>query len=204
MARLPAPDPFLTRKSLLLRLKEDGEPRELAWDEFYAQYAPIIECFARKMGAKPQDTADLVQEVAMGFFSVSPKFVYDTSRGRFRGYLKTCTWRIFRDKFGRRLHVAGRPLEDVNPSALQVDDTWNDVWENEMLQRALGMVRQRYLSRSDKANTFRAFEMYALLDRSAEEVAAKLAMTIDSVHQAKSRVSKAIKAALDELKDAAG
>jgi hypothetical protein len=49
--------PFLTGKSLFLRLQTDA-----ARTCSDAQYAPIIEGFARKMVTRSHDVADLVQE----------------------------------------------------------------------------------------------------------------------------------------------
>ena len=198
------PDPHLTRATLLLRLRPNSPKREVAWRQFYEQYAPVISGFARKMGVRPQDVGDLIQDVMLGFFSASPEFVYEPSQGRFRGYLKTCTWRIFQRRLGKQLRVSGRALDDVDPAEFQVEDTWNDVWESEKLQRAMDVVRDRYLVRADKVKTFRAFELYVLLERDASAIAAELEMSIDSVHQAKSRVSRAIRTAMDAIDDSAG
>lgn len=195
------PDPYATRETLFLRLRKDGPGCEIAWREFHDRYSPIIAAFARKMGVKDQDASDVIQDVLLGFFSASPKFVYDPSKGRFRGYLKTCTWRIMRDRSGQHLNFHGRCLSDVDPNDLGVDQVWNDVWETEKLERALDIVRERYLSHSERSKTFQAFEMYVLLERPAEAVAAELAISVDSVHQAKGRISKALKSAMDEIGD---
>ncbi len=198
------PDPHLTRATLFLRLRPDSPKREIAWREFYEQYAPIISGFSRKMGVRPDDVGDLIQDVLLGFFSASPEFVYEPSQGRFRGYLKTCTWRIFQRRLGKQLRVSGRALDDVDPAEFQVEATWNDVWESEKLQRAMDIVRDRYLGRADKVKTFKAFELYVLLERDATAIATELDMSVESVHQAKSRVSKAIRTAMDAIDDSAG
>jgi len=195
----PEPDPYATRATLLLRLRPDSPERELAWCEFYEIYGPIIGGFARNMGASSGDIPDVVHDVLVGFFGISPVFAYDPSRGRFRGYLKTCTWRVFQRRLGSRLRFAGRSLEEIADDEPQVEQVWNDVWESERLSKAVEIVRQRYMARADTARTFQAFEMYALLDHTAETIAEQLAIGINSVHQAKSRVSKAIKTAMDEL-----
>src|SRR4051794_8411579 len=83
-----------TRPSIFLRLKQsDRAPRELAWRQFYDQYAPVISSYARRKGASPQQAEEIVQDVISGFYAASPKFIYDPARGRFRGYLKTCVAR---------------------------------------------------------------------------------------------------------------
>jgi RNA polymerase sigma-70 factor, ECF subfamily len=199
MVQPPEVDPHATRATLLLRLAPDAAGRELAWREFYEVYGPIIGGFARNMGAAGHDIPDLVQEVMLGFFGVSPNFEYNPTRGRFRGYLKTCTWRAFQKRLGRKLQLAGRGIDQIADDDLQVEQAWNDVWESEKLRKAVDVVREKYMARPDRARTFQAFEMYALLDRPPEEIASELEMSVESVHQAKSRVSKAIKAAMDAM-----
>src|SRR5438105_4856202 len=132
---------LVTRETLLLKLKADSPAREVAWREFHERYAPVIGGFAHKMGVRPQDIPDLVQDVMLGFFAASPRFVYDAARGRFRGYLKTCTWRVFQDRLRRQLRLGNRSIEDVDAAELQVDEVWNDVWETQMLQEAIEAVR---------------------------------------------------------------
>lgn len=201
MSRSILPDTHATRETLFLRLKPDTPGCEMAWREFHDRYAPIIGGFARRMGAKDQDVFDLVQDVLLGFFSVSPQFAYDPAKGRFRGYLKTCTWRVFQTRLNKHLRLNGRCLADVDPEDCGVEQAWNDVWETEKLQRAVDRVRDDYQSSPDRARTFQAFELYVLLERPAEDVATELGLTVNGVHQAKSRVSKALRAAMEETDD---
>src|SRR5678816_333376 len=87
MSRTPQDDSMLTNPTLLLRIQHvEPRPRELAWTEFRARYGPIIAGFARKLGAKPQDLDDVIQDVMLGFYAKAPTFVYDPAKGRFRGY----------------------------------------------------------------------------------------------------------------------
>ncbi len=84
----------LTRASIFARLGSSGPgERELAWTEFRSRYAPIIAGFAAKCGASRQDIDDIIQDVLTNFLGASGEFVYDPGKGRFRGYLKTCTVR---------------------------------------------------------------------------------------------------------------
>ncbi|MDB5911133.1 MAG: hypothetical protein JWP34_5250 [Massilia sp.] len=192
-------DSLATRATLLMRLRQDGPAREVAWREFYESYAPLIGGFARKMGAASHVIEDIIQDVVLGFFSVSPEFNYDPSVGRFRGYLKTCTWRKLQKRLGVDLRFGDRSVHDVDPSDLQVESIWEDIWEREKLHRALNMVRRQYASRPDKMKTFLAFEMHAMLERPPEEIATELGMSVDSVHQAKSRVTKALRQAMEAI-----
>lgn len=204
-------DTLMTRTSLLLRLRPGGADVEVAWSDFYDRYAPVIGGFARRLGARPQDVEDVVQDVLAGFFSASPTFVYDPERGRFRGYLKTCTVRAIRKRFAADarasaagLAAGGVPVADVDVADPRVERAWNDCWESDKLRRALDAVRERYASHPERAKTFQAFEMYTLLDRPSEEVARELGMSVDSVHAAKSRITRALREAADAIEQLHG
>jgi RNA polymerase sigma-70 factor (ECF subfamily) len=192
-------EPNTTRATLLLRLRPDQPQAELAWEEFYRAYAPLIAGFARKMGAPSADLQDVVHEVMIGFFAAAPAFVYDPKRGRFRGYLKTCTWRIIQRRFGKRMQVSGVPVDEVDPQDVRIEEQWSDLWETEKLRRAMELVRSEYNGTEARATTFKAFEMFAILERSARETADELEISVDSVHQAKSRISRALRATMDRL-----
>lgn len=116
MAEPTDPVPANTSATLLLRLKCTAPAREFAWREFHDVYSPIIIAFARKMGAKPQDFTDIRQDILLGFFVVSPEFIYDPTKRWFRGYLKTCNWRIFQKRLSKELLFGGRSLDGVDPS----------------------------------------------------------------------------------------
>lgn len=197
----PPSSAFATRPTLLLRLKEaDTTPRELAWQEFRDLYAPMIAGFARRMGAAPGDVDDVVQDVLLGFFRISPTFIYDPAHGRFRGYLKTCTFRALRDRLGKKIRFQGVPLDQVDPSALAVEHIWNDVYAQELLHRALEEMRAEH----GAGRTFQAFEQYALLGLPAQEVAQQLGLSLNSVHKAKERVTRALRERVRVLADEIG
>jgi RNA polymerase sigma factor (sigma-70 family) len=193
--RLPLPN---TNPSIFLRLRQsDDAPREVAWVEFEQLYSPIIGGFARRLGAKAQDVDDIVQDVLTGFFATSPAFVYDPARGRFRGYLKVCTYRAAKSRLGAAARVGQRPLQDLEPDALAVEQVWNDVWEQEKLRVALEQVRHDI----GRSRTFKAFQLYVLFDQPAEKVAEKLRMHINSVYRAKEQVTKLLQQKVLQLSE---
>ncbi len=202
MTHKPYPRPDNTRASLLLRLHPDSPAREVAWAEFCDLYVPIIEGFARRLGAGRAEIDDLVQDVLGAFFSVSPEFVYDPAKGRFRGYLKTCVWHkvggLRRKNF--RQFVALKHCGDEQA----VEEVWNDVWETEKLHQALSATRERYATNEQRQRTFNAFEMCTLFDRPAGDVAQELGMSVESVRAAKSRVNKALREEFEKLDTVTG
>jgi RNA polymerase sigma factor (sigma-70 family) len=196
---------MMTNPTLLLRIQHaEPRPRELAWQEFRARYGPIIAGFARKLGAKPQDMDDVIQDVMLGFFAKAPTFVYDPAKGRFRGYLKVCTLHALQRRSGRDAKVRAMPLGDIDPEALEqdggLDAAWNDAWEQQLFRQAMEAVREQY----DDNKTFRAFEQHVILGKTVEEVSAALDCTADSVYQAKRRITLALREKVRELTEEQG
>ena len=191
-------DQLQTRCSIFLRLRADDEaPRELAWEEFRARYTPVIAGFARNLGARPQDVDDVIQDVMLGFFLQSPKFVYDPSKGRFRGYLKTCVCRALQRRLGQSAKFNGVPLEQVNPAAPELDALWESTWEHQQLRRAVEALREE----TGESRSFRAFEQYVLRKRPGEEVARELGMHVNSVYRAKEQFTQVLRERLAKLQN---
>lgn len=183
-----------------MQLKTGGEAREVAWIEFRRRYAPIIAGFARKLGVPPQEVDDLIQEVMTGFYAAQPKFSYDPSRGRFRGYLRTCVTNLLSRRRDRKLQIDGRPVEQIDVADDSVVQAWDAAWENEHLHRAIEMVRRRY----DDNSTFQAFYRVSVLEQNPATVAEELGLTVDGVYLSKSRCLAKLRLTLKELDDAEG
>lgn len=192
------PSGATTNPSIFLRLSEqDHRPREVAWDEFNARYVPIISSFARKLGGMNQDVDDVVQDALLGFYLKSPTFVYDPSKGRFRRYLKICTYHALQKRFGKSHRVMGKPLDEVDPESIAIEKIWSDVWEQELLRRAIAEVRKT----AGDTKTFVAFERYVIQELPAERVASELGIHIKSVYRAKDTITGQLRARLAEMHD---
>lgn len=187
----------LTRASLLERIRSDSSTnRELAWHEFRSRYAPVIAGFAKKCGATPQDIDDIIQDVMTSLLTAGDRFVYDPSKGRFRGWLKTCTVRAAIRRAGKNLRFRGVPLDELPQAELAVEAEWNDIWEQQLVARGLAALREE----CGGSTAFRAFEQYVLLDRDAAIVAAELETSVNNVHQAKSRMTARLREVVQRLR----
>ena len=186
-----------TRASMFDRLKTgDATRRDLEWEQFRRRYAPVVAGFARNMGVRPQDVDDVIQDVFLSFFLVSPRFEYDRAKGRFRGYLKTVTVRAIRARFGRAAKVNEVPLADLPDDAPAVQETWDRAWADQLMRRAVEAVRLEYAAHP---KTFEAFERYALRREPVADVARDLGMTPDGVYQGKHRMLETLRAKVKEL-----
>ena len=188
----------ITNPSIFLRLNASGtEPREFAWDEFNARYAPIIANFARHLGSKRQDLDDVVQDVMLGFFLKSPTFVYDPSKGRFRRYLKVCTYHALQKRFGKSAKVLGKTLDAVDPESVAIEQIWNDAWEQQLLSRAIEEIRREM----GHTRSFAAFELHVVRDEPAADVAQKLGLHVKSVYRAKDQFTRLLKTRLAAMRN---
>lgn len=189
--------PANTNPSIFLKLNNaDLEPREMAWDQFTARYSPIISGFARRLGCRQSDIEDVVQDVLLGFFLKSPTFVYDPSKGRFRRYLKVCTYHALQKRLKSVSPILGMHLTELDADAVSVEAVWNDVWEQELLRRAVEDLR----SREGDSRSFAAFERCAVLGESPESVAESLGMHVKSVFRARAKYTQELKSRLVRLR----
>ncbi|MBX3356643.1 MAG: sigma-70 family RNA polymerase sigma factor [Phycisphaeraceae bacterium] len=194
---------YATRPTIFLRLQStSAEQREVSWQEFHDRYAPVIRGFVRNAGGRGDDAEDVVQDVLLGFFQAAPRFTYDPERGRFRGYLKRCTLNAMR----RRRHgqvTAGAssvPLDEIDPALDEESEApWENAWAEHLFERAVREIAARV-----DAKTFEAFELYGRRGMPAEQVAEQLGLAVNSVHQAKTRVTKMVRDAVDALRAAEG
>jgi RNA polymerase sigma factor (sigma-70 family) len=192
-------DQYATHASIFLRLRDARDDiRELGWEEFRRRYAPVVVGFARKAGLAPHDAEDVLQEVILGFFRVAPQFEYDPARGRFRSYLKSATLNVIRQRARRKTvdTVGDGWLQEQGEEA---ESAWEDEWAAQILARALEEARSHF-----DRTTMEAFELYAQRGVPADVVAERLGISVDSVHQAKSRVLKCVREIAERLREEEG
>lgn len=178
-----------TNPTIFLRLNQvDDRPREMAWEEFQRRYAPMIAQFAFRLGMRGTENDDVVQDVMLGFFSKSPTFIYDPAKGRFRGYLKTCTYNAVNRR--RQAMYKANKLEGDSSKLddLGIDHLWEDIWEAELLKQALIDIR----TEMGNTKTFAAFEQYVMFEKPAEAVAETLKLHLNSVYRAKEQIVRAL------------
>lgn len=191
---------YVTRATMFPRLRHDDEAiRELGWSEFEERYAPVIVGFARNAGLPMQDADDVRQEVMLGFLRVSDEFEYDPKKGRFRGYLKKSTLNVIRKRLRKPGAGAGIDSDDFADDSAGVSTMWDRHWDEQLMTRAVEEARGRFDER-----TFEAFELYGQRGVPAEEVARRLEMQVNSVHQAKRRVLQAVGQILERLRSLEG
>jgi RNA polymerase sigma factor (sigma-70 family) len=189
-------DPRVTKPSLLLRIRDAGD--SASWNEFADIYGPIIRSYCRRRGLQPTDADDVVQEILVQVARSIGTFEYDPGRGRFRDWLGTVT----RNKITRFFESKGREGSAIgNDKSAQLeasaeDPEWSANLHARILEVALVRIRVDF-----EPSTWDAFERIWCVGLPAPEVARTLAMTIDAVYAAKSRVLRRLREEVLSLAD---
>lgn len=180
---------LLTRQTLLLRLRDPEDQR--AWEEFAEIYTPLLCAYCRKRELKPEDTADVVQEVMRSVSLAMGEFRYNPEKGRFKAWLFTAVRRAlhrhFRKQSRRPIPATASQLiwhMDRQPTVEETDE-WERDYRRRLLAWAMEKVRPEFGER-----IWRAFELTAVEGKSIDDAADDLGMTRNAVSIAKFRVIK--------------
>jgi RNA polymerase sigma-70 factor (ECF subfamily) len=175
-----------------------------AWDRLVTLYAPLVCHWCRRQGLPEADMADLLQEVFQSVAAHIGRFRKDRTGDTFRGWLRTITRNKVADFYRKRsgqpqaaggtsahLQFSRVPAPSASSSVEEADE--DAVAERELIQRALGLIRDEFEER-----TWQAFWRTAVENQAAPEVASDLAMTAGAVRVAKCRVLRRLREELGE------
>ena len=186
-----------TSPSLLVRIRDLEDVA--AWNQFVDIYAPLIHDYGRKRGLQDADAADLAQDVLQTVAKSVERFEYDTKKGSFRGWLLTVTRNKLIDLVGRlKKPQHGRRDGDVSMEELAVTADDEALWERQhqwwLVHWAAEKVKCEF-----EANTWRAFMMTSIEQKSAADSAKDLGISVGAVYIAKSRVLARVKQLIQDV-----
>src|SRR5438552_2107578 len=180
-----------TAVSLLQRLRQ--QPDAADWERLVRLYTPLLLYWARRLGLRDQDAADLVQDVLIVLVQKLPEFQYQPGKS-FRGWMRTVLMNKWRDRPHRGDPA---PLDSEAQPPAPADDPLE---EREYRLFVLGQAL-RIMSADFEPTTWQACWETVVLDRPAAEVAAELGITVNAVYLAKSRVLSRLRQDLAGLLD---
>jgi len=181
-----------TSITLLQRLRE--QPAADTWTRFVRLYTPLLLHWARRLGLQEPDAADLVQDVLLHLVRRLPEFQYQPGRS-FRGWMRTLLMNKWRDRPHRDPPA---PLDsDVQPL---VPSEAEVLEEREYRLYVLGQAL-RLMQADFEPATWQACWETVVAGRPAAEVAAELAITVNAVYLAKTRVLSRLRRDLEGLLD---
>jgi len=168
-----------------------AERDEAMWRQFCSRYGPVIVACARRAGLQEQDARDVAQEAMTTFLEMYCEGRYQREHGRLRSWLMGIAFNKIREAL-RRKERRERQITDRSDATAFIDrvpdertltDVFEQEWEQAVLVECMRLVRRRV-----DAQTFLAFELYALQEWPADKVAVQLGMTRNAVFVSKSRV----------------
>jgi RNA polymerase sigma factor (sigma-70 family) len=191
-------DSHQTHASLLRDLTEHPD----RWQEFVNLYGPLITRYLRRKGVPDGDAEDLCQDVLAILVRRIPRWNYDPSRGRFRGYVKTivahAAQRFWEQRKRGREAVGGtahRDMLEARPEGEGAGDEW---FEQEWQRSAFELACKQVQAEVD-ARTWKVFVEHAISGRSPGEVAAEHGMNVGNVYVIRTRVIRRLRAAVEAL-----
>ena len=195
---------WVTTTQVLEDLK--GSNDTLAWNHFRDHFYPVIFNFAKVLGLSETDAEDAAQETMLTFLKALRDGKYDKEKGQLSHWLFGMAKRVilnFRKRLPREHFVeddtTGTSFWDMVQDENAVKQSWDNQWRQMVLERCLQQARREL-----DAKVFKAFELYALSQKSAEEVSHVLSISRNAVYIAKSRVLSRLRQLQEDFEDFRG
>lgn len=190
--------PMTHTTTLLLDSLKDVK-QDAVWSQFDARYRRVLEAFCSSLGLREQDAQEVAQQTLVEFLRDFRAGKYVRGKGRLRSWLVGIAHHRAIDLMraaGRKRDWRGESaMVDVSDRA-RLEQTWDVAQQRAILDQALEHLR-RTSKLGEKA--LRAFELVALRQVPAETVARDLDMTLDDVYSAKARITKRLRAVVEEI-----
>lgn len=197
----PKTDPWLTRVSLLARVKNLDDAA--SWQEFFETYQVMVRKMAQSRGLRDHEADEVAQEVFKRIATTIGDFERAPHRGAFRSWLFRLTrWRAD-DHRDARTTVESRRETRVDagdgPGALhQIAAEGIDPFEAEARRNLVETLLKR-VSHRLSAKDLQVFQLHVLDEKPVEEVARLLRVTATVVYNVKHRVVKLMREEVDRF-----
>lgn len=191
-----------TRASLILRLPSAADVE--AWREFVSIYEPFVYRFVRRGGMQDADARDLVQNVFLAVARAVGRWRPDQNRARFRTWLFRIARNQLIDVLNKRSTQSqargGTSMLDILTMLPAVDPLSSDEVRLSH-RRELFRLAATGVKSSVKPETWQAFWLTAVQQKSVEQAAAELKLSVGAVYIARSRVLARLRAEVQRWED---
>ena len=159
-----------------------GSSSDHVWDQFCDHFQPIVVGFGRKLGLSAADAQDAAQETMISFLGTLRRGQYDRTKGKLSSWLLGIAKRVILNlrrrsaRQGIHTHATDRMYWDSLPDESTLESVWEPQWHRVILTRCLDQVRNEF-----EPEVYRAFELYAMQDRPADQVAEELGTSRNAV-----------------------
>lgn len=188
-----------TRDSLLVQVQSPDN--RAAWDEFVLMYRPVVYRLARRRGLQDADAQDLAQRVLMAVAAAIGTWEKSSESVRFRHWLRRVARNAILNMLTRqpRDRAAGGTsvqefLQEQPGNDSQAEAQIELEYRRELYLRAARIVRNDV-----EPDTWRAFELTVIEQRSIDEAAVELEKPVGTIYAARSRIMRRLRQAVQEL-----
>ena len=187
----------------LLKRIVNGEQE--AWERFVAIYSALIYARCRRLGVRPCDSADIVQDVLERVYKSIGTFRRDQPNQGLRRWLKTIARNVIVDYFNERPpertglsnELLAGLLDDMTPmDSESLSALPSEPRMIRAMRPLLEMIKQDYEHR-----TWMAFWRTAVEKESTSQVAADLNLSHGTIRQARYKILQRLRAELKGLED---
>lgn len=188
-----------TTTRLLDALKDRSN--ESAWLHLDHRYRRVIASVARRHGLGEADAEEVAQNTLAEFSRVYRDGRYERSKGRLSSWILGMARNLIlqhQREVDRGPAAAGSWIEEISDEQ-RLEELWQDERDRILFDEALGYLRE---DTSFDSRTLQAFELAALRSVPVSEVGVQCGMSTDQVYVARSRVTKRLRALVQELTDA--
>jgi RNA polymerase sigma-70 factor (ECF subfamily) len=176
------------------------EPENQAiWTALDARFRPVIAALARRLGHTPADADEVAQQTLSEFVKAYRNGRYDRGKGRLSSWILGIAHHTALQMFRARRNVQG----ETAVLECHAEDSLRAIWADERDREILGAAMERLRGETElDERTLLAFELVALRGVPAMEAASQSGMTVDQVYVAKNRVTRKLRAIVEELTSA--
>lgn len=188
---------YQTRKTLILRLKEGGDP---SWEEFFQLYRPYIQAIVRNMNIPASDADDIAQQVMIRLWKHIEKY---SPERRFRSWLSTIVVNCVKDFIRDRARDAERQEKMARDRSLPYLRAIRLPEVEQIAEREWGIYLSKLaLERVESLFSGKAIEVFSMsLDGlSVEEIARRTGLKENSVYRLRNRVKKQVALEIQQLR----
>ncbi len=186
-------------------------------------YGKLVRDFAIQAGLTDTEADEVAQETAIAVARHLPEFRYDPKVCRFKTWLlNQSSWRI-KDQIKKRRKAEGLsggapkrtgespvlPTEGTartstiervaDPAAMNLDEVSETEWRKDLLAAAFERVKSKF-----SLKQFQIFDLHALNEWPAADVAKSLGVSVTNVYVTKHRVAAAVKKEMATLERGMG
>jgi len=190
-------DPWVTRESLLLKIKDKGD--EEAWQEFSDYYLSFVETILKKMNITDDIYNDITQEVLLGIWRVFQSKEGFQKEGKFRHWLgsviyhKAHNYSKKHKNFIKNNETIDKKneLEDKDDIENYIDHEWKLFLSNKALEETKKHFRGK------------AYDVFLLdlEDKTTEEICEELSLSVHAVYTYRARFKKQLVVEIRQLQE---